>query len=117
MPAYEITRDGFVYLCMGFTGKQAAKWKEAYIHAFNELEREIQRPTLPEDMKAEILRLNPVWGKIQRYLGLGLNQSETAKLLDCHRSTVGTHLKRMNACGLIAQSEKHQVYLGAGEYV
>ncbi len=28
-------RDGFAFLCMGFTGKEAAKWKEAYIRAFN----------------------------------------------------------------------------------
>lgn len=36
---YQITRDGFVFLCMGFTGADAAKWKEAYINAFNEMEK------------------------------------------------------------------------------
>jgi len=35
---YNITRDGFSFLCMGFTGKKAAKWKEAYITAFNQME-------------------------------------------------------------------------------
>ena len=30
-PAYEITRDGFVFLCMGFTGSAAAQWKEKYM--------------------------------------------------------------------------------------
>lgn len=30
-----ITRDGMAYLVMGFTGKQAAEFKEAYINAFN----------------------------------------------------------------------------------
>ncbi len=39
LPAYTITRDGFVFLAMGFTGKEAAQWKEAYIKAFNELEK------------------------------------------------------------------------------
>jgi Rha family phage regulatory protein len=34
-PYYEMTKDGFVFLAMGFTGKQAAQWKEAYINAFN----------------------------------------------------------------------------------
>ena len=28
---YELTRDGFVFLCMGFTGKKAAEFKEQYI--------------------------------------------------------------------------------------
>jgi Rha family phage regulatory protein len=37
-PAYEITRDGFTFLCMGFTGQQAALWKERYIEAFNQME-------------------------------------------------------------------------------
>lgn len=32
---YEMTKDGFMFLVMGFTGKQAAQIKEAYINAFN----------------------------------------------------------------------------------
>lgn len=41
-PMYYMTRDGFTFLAMGFTGKVAAKFKEAYINAFNEMERIIQ---------------------------------------------------------------------------
>ncbi len=36
--AYTITKDGFAFLAMGFTGKKAAQFKEAYIQAFNEME-------------------------------------------------------------------------------
>lgn len=39
--AYHVTRDGFTFLAMGFTGKRAAQFKEAYIEAFNELERKV----------------------------------------------------------------------------
>ena len=39
LPMYYITRDGFMFLVMGFTGKTAARWKEAYIKAFNEMEK------------------------------------------------------------------------------
>lgn len=43
---YAMTRDGFTFLAMGFTGKEAAVWKEKYIAAFNAMEREIRhRPT------------------------------------------------------------------------
>lgn len=42
-PMYYLTRDGFTFLAMGFTGKVAAKFKEAYINAFNEMEDMIQR--------------------------------------------------------------------------
>lgn len=42
-PYYLITRDGFTFLVMGFTGKTAAKFKEAYIRAFNEMEAKLRR--------------------------------------------------------------------------
>ena len=41
---YEITRDGFVFLCMGFSGQQAATWKERYIEAFNKMEAALRAP-------------------------------------------------------------------------
>ncbi|WP_205895614.1 Rha family transcriptional regulator [Metapseudomonas otitidis] len=33
--AFEMTKDGFIFLVMGFTGKKAASIKEGYIAAFN----------------------------------------------------------------------------------
>ena len=42
-PMYYLTRDGFTFLAMGFTGKIAAKFKEEYINAFNEMERAISK--------------------------------------------------------------------------
>ncbi|EDQ6557015.1 Rha family transcriptional regulator [Salmonella enterica subsp. enterica serovar Newport] len=41
--AYEMTKDGFVFLVMGFTGKKAAAFKEAYIAEFNRMEEEIRQ--------------------------------------------------------------------------
>lgn len=38
-PMYEITKDGFSYLAMGFTGKKAAVFKERFIEAFNAMEK------------------------------------------------------------------------------
>jgi phage regulator Rha-like protein len=38
---YRITRDGFVFLAMGFTGTKAAEFKEAYINAFNQMEKQL----------------------------------------------------------------------------
>lgn len=37
-PEYLLTRDGFSYIAMGFTGKKAAQFKIAYINAFNQME-------------------------------------------------------------------------------
>lgn len=43
MPMYELTRDAFVLIVMGFTGKKALQWKINYINAFNRMEAELQR--------------------------------------------------------------------------
>ncbi|MDH1700282.1 Rha family transcriptional regulator [Comamonas terrigena] len=42
--AYRMTREGFMLLAMGFTGKEALRWKLAYIAAFNRMEAELQKP-------------------------------------------------------------------------
>jgi Rha family phage regulatory protein len=50
-PAYNMTRDGFTLLAMGFTGKKAMKWKIRYIEAFNAMEKELIK-RLRQDMEA-----------------------------------------------------------------
>ncbi|EQC0988106.1 Rha family transcriptional regulator [Enterobacter asburiae] len=42
---YEVTKDGFMFLVMGFTGKKAARLKEAYIAKFNAMEAELHKRT------------------------------------------------------------------------
>lgn len=42
-PKYVITRDGFTILAMGFTGREAMRWKLAFLEAFNRMERELLR--------------------------------------------------------------------------
>lgn len=46
-PAYQITKNGFVFLVMGFTGKKAAAFKEAYIAEFDRMENALNKPRLP----------------------------------------------------------------------
>ncbi len=64
LPMYRISRDGFSFLAMGFTGREAAAWKEAFIGAFSAMERELRRIAatreLPEWNEARQL------GKIER---------------------------------------------------
>ena len=42
IPEYRMTRDGFVLLAMGFTGKRALEFKIAYIEAFNAMEQKLR---------------------------------------------------------------------------
>ncbi len=59
LKCYFLTRDGFMMLVMGFTGKKALKFKELYIKRFNEMEETIKSlvsarhefPLLTENIK------------------------------------------------------------------
>ncbi|MCM1276033.1 MAG: Rha family transcriptional regulator [Lachnospiraceae bacterium] len=59
LPCYEMTRDGFTLLAMGYTGAKAMKFKELYIRRFNEMEKFIgtlvtarsEFPLLTENIK------------------------------------------------------------------
>lgn len=43
-PEYIMNRDGFTLLAMGFTGSDAMQWKIKYIQAFNEMEKQLNKP-------------------------------------------------------------------------
>lgn len=48
--SYDMDRDGFSILAMGFTGAKALKWKMSYIAAFNVMEAELRsRPAVSID--------------------------------------------------------------------
>ncbi len=71
--AYEMTKDGFIFLVMGFTGKRAAGIKEAYIEAFNLMADKLtqQQPAQPDPRMIGAPLLNDVvqkeinrWAKV-----------------------------------------------------
>jgi Rha family phage regulatory protein len=59
IPVYHLTRDGFTFLVMGYTGKKAARYKEAYINRFNEMEAELKAWT-PAEPSQKSLPAAPV---------------------------------------------------------
>ena len=50
---FNINRDGFTILVMGYTGEKAMRFKRAYIAAFNEMERRLA----PQNYKEALLAL------------------------------------------------------------
>lgn len=65
LPCYQMTRDGFTMLVMGYTGAKAMRFKELYIRRFNEMEKFIKTlvsarqefPLITENIK--LLHENP----------------------------------------------------------
>ena len=118
-PMYQISKDGFVLLVMGFTGRQATAFKIAYIAAFNRMEVALlqQSAAVPHltdpdqaDLlarcQAELLR-NPVWEKLVRFHGAALTGREQATLLDLGETTVRRHQLRLIRCGLLPNPAAH----------
>lgn len=52
---YEMTRDGWVLLVMGFTGPDAMQWKLRYIEAFNAMESELSASHAPLEQRLRAL--------------------------------------------------------------
>ncbi len=51
---YLLTRDGFSFIVMGFTGAKADIWKLKYIEAFNKMEDEIKRQVVPSNLSPQL---------------------------------------------------------------
>lgn len=58
LPMYRMTKNGFSFLAMGLTGKEAAQWKEAYVSAFDKMEQALSRYVsfgVPADLYAKAM--------------------------------------------------------------
>ena len=69
LPAYNLSRDGFTLVAMGFTGSKALQWKIRYIQAFNAMEAELaRRTTLPESIADELRHLRARQDRLEQQL-------------------------------------------------
>ncbi|PWK31792.1 Rha family transcriptional regulator [Pseudomonas sp. OV226] len=54
---FTMTKDGYMYLVMGLTGKKAAIWKEAFIEAFNWMANELTFRSMSYEQRRNYLML------------------------------------------------------------
>ncbi len=54
LPSFNLTRDAFSLVAMGFTGKEALIWKIKYITAFNEMESELRAKKFHSTQNAQL---------------------------------------------------------------
>jgi Rha family phage regulatory protein len=79
-PMFYMTKDGFTFLVMGFTGKNASEWKEKYIHAFNSMEQALtnQKNLSWKDQREQgKIPRKEVTNTIQRFVSYAESQGST----------------------------------------
>ncbi len=77
LPCYNITEKGFMFLVMGFTGKEAAEWKEKFINAF-----EVMNNYIVEEEQRKLIREQSA-----------MNAPEMTDALLSHRNDLGKKTK------------------------
>ncbi|MBF7683927.1 Rha family transcriptional regulator [Acinetobacter sp. B5B] len=109
-PYYKITRDGFAFLCMGFTGKEAARFKEDYINAFNLLESKASYENhvlaeLNNKLKDRVLTSDLRYRKIYRYLQKDLTNEEIARCMKISTRMVRQLLRELRELEMLPNQE------------
>lgn len=101
-PYYNLTRDGFTMLAMGFTGQKAFLWKIAYINAFNRLEAKLRELGDAEHhaLIDGLYGKHPQWRETVEYSRQGLQTGQVAKLQGKCTSSVRAMKARIRAAGI-----------------
>jgi Rha family phage regulatory protein len=81
-PYYEMTKDGFTFLVMGFRGIKAAKLKESYIQAFNAMEANIKQQ--PQAGSLDFLQgmLDAMKNQAERITDIANSQAQLIKRVE-----------------------------------
>ncbi|OED37664.1 hypothetical protein AB832_05050 [Flavobacteriaceae bacterium (ex Bugula neritina AB1)] len=84
LPCYEMTRDGFMLIGMGFTGSAAIKWQISFIRAFNQMEEQLRMVhQLKTDHKPEALQYKIAEAKANDEL-IKIQQGALRRLIKHH---------------------------------
>lgn len=82
LPKIIMTQDGFSFLVMGYTGKEAARFKEMYIAEFNRMRKELN--------KAPQTQLEILQASIAHLVNIEREQAEQSKRLEVVEKKIDT---------------------------
>lgn len=78
--SFDMTKDGFTLLVMGYTGPKAMQFKVAYINEFNRMEAELRKPVVEADTK------DPVTAIMQAMIIVRRDQLALEKRMDANEA-------------------------------
>lgn len=107
---YNLTRDAFTLLAMGFTGAKALQFKLAFLNAFNQLERQVihQQTTLVHlntQLKDKLMSQHLRYRQMYRYLQKELSQEEIARCMQISTRMVRMLYREMQELELLPEQE------------
>lgn len=87
---YLMTRDGFSFLVMGFTGAKADEWKLKYIEAFNKMEQYIKEQNKPSYMIDDRVKRAEKWIEEEKERQqLQLENKQQTKVIEKQSEVIG----------------------------
>lgn len=98
-PMYLLTKDGFTFLAMGFTGAEADEWKWRFIDAFNAMEAELSAQR--DRYVAALDQIRPNLRPVVQDFQAGLSRLHTADLLDKSCAAITYHRRSARRLGLL----------------
>lgn len=113
LPVYNLTRDAFMMVAMGFTGREAIRWKLIYIAEFNRMEAKIAEQERREaELEGRLLAAERLAGaqraslaaQAMQLIAEGCRSAEAARLLNVSRHVVYRLRRRF---GFLAESTPH----------
>ncbi|MBS0212337.1 MAG: Rha family transcriptional regulator [Proteobacteria bacterium] len=99
LPEYRLTHDGFAFLAMRFTGRQAMAWQIAFLQAFNALEAELRART--ERYAHALDQVRPALRAVTEGTEAGMNRSQIAAPLGRSVAAVTYHRRNARRLGLL----------------
>lgn len=106
-PEYRLSHDGFALLAMGFTGREALRWKLAFLAAFRQMERDLA------DMQARYVAaldiIRPKLRPVVHDFADGMTRGDTAMWLGCSVHSVSYQRSQARHLGLLPSSASERM--------
>lgn len=97
---YHLSHDGFALLAMGFTGREALRWKVAFLAAFRQMERDLAE--MQARYVAALDTIRPKLRPVVQDFADGMARSDTAMWLGCSVASVSYQRSQARRLGLLA---------------
>jgi Rha family phage regulatory protein len=98
---WHISHDGFIMLAMGFTGTEAAYWREQFIERFNQMEAEVRRLRERYAHAFEVVR--PYARPVVEGTEQGLSRTAIAQPLGKSTASISYHRRKAREYGLLPE--------------